>query len=102
VTFTTLGLRGARDIAVGANGGRVTGMIGWQHAFGDITPTGLHAFAGGDPFAISGTPIGRNSARLELGLELDLAPQTRLGVAYAGQFGSGTDHAIRARLDIRF
>lgn len=102
VTFATLGLRGAQDIALGAAGGRVTGMIGWQHAFGDITPTGHHAFAGGDAFAISGTPIGRNSARLELGVELDLAPQTRLGVAYAGQFGSGADHAIRARLDIRF
>ncbi|AZO16519.1 hypothetical protein EJ069_18445 [Mesorhizobium sp. M2A.F.Ca.ET.043.05.1.1] len=45
------------------------GFLGWRHAFGDTAPTIGVAFAGQDPFTIAGTPIARDAALIDLGLD---------------------------------
>lgn len=77
--------------------------MGWRHAFGDTTPTSKANFAGSNPFTASGTSIGKNTAILETGLDFSLSKNTKLGIAYQGQFGSGiTENAFNVNLNARF
>ncbi|MCE8020457.1 autotransporter domain-containing protein [Halomonas sp. MCCC 1A11036] len=107
-TFATPGIRAETDLDLGLGegeetGARLYGTVGWRHAFGDVTPESTHAFAGSDAFTIAGSPIGRNALVLDTGLELDLTPNSTLGVSYQGQFASGMeDHGVSATLSIRF
>ncbi|RLP78198.1 autotransporter domain-containing protein [Xanthobacter tagetidis] len=102
-TFTTLGLRLARDVALGPTTATLRGSVGWRHAFGDVLPTVTQAFAGSDAFTITGAPIAQDAAVLEAGLDMRLAPGATLGVAYTGQFGDGvSDNGFNARLSVRF
>lgn len=102
-TFTTLGLRGSSDFAFGGMNATVRGMLGWRHAFGDVTPTSSFAFAGGDHFTIAGVPIARDSAVVEVGLDFNLASNAKLGLSYTGQFGGGTvDQGAKVDLAVKF
>lgn len=102
-TFTTLGLRASTDFAIGDITATTRGMAGWRHAFGDTTPLATHAFAGGDAFTVAGTPIARNAAVIEAGLDFDISPAATLGVSYSGQLGSGSsEHGGRIGLDVKF
>ncbi|WP_198419868.1 autotransporter domain-containing protein [Pseudaminobacter salicylatoxidans] len=47
-TFTTLGIRAQADVALGAVPATARAMLGWRHAFGDVTPEAGLAFAGGE------------------------------------------------------
>ncbi|MBT0778918.1 autotransporter outer membrane beta-barrel domain-containing protein [Paracoccus sp. pheM1] len=38
---------------------RTSGMIGWQHVFGDPVPRSIHGFAAGDAFAVAGSLVAR-------------------------------------------
>jgi len=103
-TFTTLGLRGSATFDL--NGASVTakGMLGWRHAFDDVTPTSRMGFAsGGNAFTIAGVPVARNAAVVEAGLDFALTPNTVLGVTYGGQFGSGiVDQSFKANFSAKF
>lgn len=79
-------------------------MLGWQHAFGDINPTAVVAFAsGGDPFEVSGAPIDRDAAVAEVGVEYRASSALTVGLNYAGQVGDHAyDNSVRGRLDYRF
>lgn len=102
-SFTTLGLRASGAIALGSVNATARGLVGWQHAFGDVTPVGSLAFAGGDVFAIAGVPVTRDAALIEGGLDVALSPRATLGISYAGQIGSGfSDQSMNAHLDVRF
>jgi outer membrane autotransporter protein len=104
VTFTTLGLRASTGFDLG-NGMTATarGMLGWRHAFGDVTPTSTMAFAGGSPFTVAGVPIARNGAVADLGFDVNVTPDAVLGLTYGGQFGSGvTDQTLRGNFAVRF
>lgn len=102
-TFTTLGLRGATDFALGGIDATARGMLGWRHAFGDVTPTSVFAFAGGDQFTIAGVPIARDAAVIEAGLDLNMSANATLGLSYTGQFGSGTvDQGAKVDLGVKF
>ncbi|WP_171026147.1 autotransporter domain-containing protein [Mesorhizobium comanense] len=102
-TFTTLGLRGSTDFALGGINATARGMLGWRHAFGDVTPQSTFTFAGGGPFTIAGVPIGRDSALIEAGLDLLLAPNAKLGLSYTGQFGGGVaDQGAKVDLGVAF
>ncbi|TPI53940.1 autotransporter outer membrane beta-barrel domain-containing protein [Mesorhizobium sp. B3-1-1] len=102
-TFTTLGLRGATDFALGGIDATARGMLGWRHAFGDVTPTSAFAFAGGDQFTIAGVPIARDAAVIEAGLDLNMSANATLGLSYTGQFGSGTvDQGAKVDLGVKF
>ncbi|RVA34424.1 autotransporter outer membrane beta-barrel domain-containing protein [Mesorhizobium sp. M7D.F.Ca.US.004.03.1.1] len=102
-TFTTLGLRGSTDFALGGMNATARGMLGWRHAFGDVTPTSSFAFAGGDAFTIAGVPIARDAAVIEAGLDLNMSANATLALSYTGQFGSGTaDQGAKVDLSLRF
>lgn len=51
-TFATLGLRASSQFKLGSTTATARGGIGWQHAFGDVTPETSLAFAGGSSFAV--------------------------------------------------
>lgn len=102
-TFITLGLRASTRFALGAMEATARGMLGWRHAFGDITPLSGFALAGGNGFTIAGVPIAKDAALVEAGLDFTLSPQASLSLSYAGQFGSGaTDQSFKANLGIKF
>jgi outer membrane autotransporter protein len=78
-------------------------MLGWRHAYGDVTPEASLAFSGMGDFEISGLPIARDAALLEAGLDVDLTPATTFGLTYQGQIASDIqDHGFRADLTVRF
>lgn len=89
LTTTTLGLRGRQDIMLGSISAALRAGLGWRHTFGDVQPSTTMAFAGGDSFSVTGAPIARNAALVELGLDGNLSRNTTLAVGYSGQFGSG-------------
>ncbi|MER9657252.1 autotransporter domain-containing protein [Mesorhizobium sp. M0152] len=102
-SFSTLGLRGSTDFELGGVNATARGMLGWRHAFGDVTPTSTFAFAGGDAFIIAGVPIARDAALFEAGLDLQLAAYATLGLSYSGQLGSGVfDQGARVNLRVKF
>lgn len=103
-TFTTLGLRGSTSFDLAGANLTAKGMVGWRHAFGDVTPLSTMRFAsGGNAFSIGGVPIARDAAVFEAGLDLALSPVATLGVSYGGQFGSGlSDQSVRASFNVKF
>ncbi|WP_179298075.1 autotransporter outer membrane beta-barrel domain-containing protein [Mesorhizobium carmichaelinearum] len=102
-TFTTLGVRASTDITLGGVAATARGMLGWRHAFGDVTPLSTVAFAGGDSFTIAGVPIARDTMLVEAGFDVQLARNATLGLSYAGQFGADAfDNGFKANLGIKF
>lgn len=78
-TFTTLGLRSA-------------------------TPSNTQAFRGGDAFQVAGAPVAKDAALVELGIDVAVAANAQVGVAYGGQFGgnSNRDQSAMARFNWKF
>lgn len=103
-SFSTLGLRAAPSFSLGGAKLTARGTLGWRHAFGDVTPLSAMQFAsGGDSFRIAGTPIARNAAALDTGIDIALTSRAVLGIAYGGQFGSGaSDQSVRASFNLGF
>jgi outer membrane autotransporter protein len=61
------------------------------------------SFAGGDPFNVTGTPIDKDTALIDLGLNLGITDSVTLGVNYGGQFGKrATDHGVQAGISVKF
>jgi outer membrane autotransporter protein len=105
VGYSTLGVRAAAA-AEPVAGVTVTphGCVAWQYSFGDTTPAQAFAFASnGILFEISGVPIVPNSALIEVGLDIDFAPDATLGLSYVGQLaGELRDNGVQGRLNWRF
>ncbi|WP_156884769.1 autotransporter domain-containing protein [Stappia stellulata] len=102
-TLTTLGLRFDTALPVRFAQARARFGIAWEHAFGDITPLSAHGFAGGGGFVVAGTPLARDRAVLEAGLDLALTPRARLDVSYQGRFdGASRSQGVNGALRIRF
>lgn len=102
-TFSTLGLRAAHKFGFGATEGTMRAMVGWRHAMGDITPEARHAFWAGDAFIVAGVPIAKDSAVVDVGVDLAIARDASFGLSYSGQIAnSARDHGIKANLRIRF
>ena len=103
VTFSTLGLRWAADLPFDGLPVDVSGMFGWRHAFGDVTPATRFAFTGGIPFEIEGVALARNTAVIEAGATARLSKTARLSLSYAGEFGGGSEvHSARVKLVVNF
>ncbi|MGO4739733.1 autotransporter domain-containing protein [Bosea sp. 2KB_26] len=105
VAFTTLGLHLGSQIDLGE--GMVLSMrstLGWRHAFGDMAPKALMAFAsGGSPFTIAGTPIARDALVADAGIELALSRAASLSLSYSGQFGNkAQENAVKGNVVWRF
>ncbi|WP_160116691.1 autotransporter domain-containing protein [Pseudovibrio ascidiaceicola] len=102
-TFTSIGLRAETRANLGQFTAKLSAQAAWQHAFGDVTPVVNHAFAGGEDFSVSGTPIAKDALLLHLGASVDLGRNTTLGLAYDGRFGSGfTDQGLKANIALKF
>ena len=103
-TYSTLGLRVSADLPVAAGRLAVRGLLGWQHAFGDVTPGTAMDLAGeGGGFTITGAPIDENALLIGAGLDYLLNADLRLSLAYEGQIGShANDNAIKASLSYQF
>ncbi len=103
--FSTLGLRADKSLLI--SDGTVLSLeavAGWEHAFGDVSPTTSVAFDAGSPFTVEGAPIARNSAVLALGFDLMSDDGNfSLGAAYGGKFnGDATSHDLDVTVRIRF
>lgn len=102
-TYGTLGIRGSTDFNLGGLQTKANGMIGWRHAFDDVTPTVSHAFNGSSNFTVSGVPLAQDVAIVEVGFTTSLSETLDLGVSYNGQFGSRVqDHGVRGDLSWKF
>jgi outer membrane autotransporter protein len=102
---STLGLRAGADIAqIGTAKLSATGMLGWRHAFGDVTSQSSFDFAGSsDRFTISGTPIARNALVAQAGIDLAIDRQFGLGLSYSGQVADDArDNAVQGKLNWQF
>ncbi|QVQ26092.1 autotransporter outer membrane beta-barrel domain-containing protein [Achromobacter deleyi] len=89
VGTTTLGLRAQTTFDVKETAGRLRGMLGWRHAYGDVNPEAKMSFDGSQPFTVAGTPLARDAAVMEVGVDLAMSKNATLGLAYSGQFGDG-------------
>jgi outer membrane autotransporter protein len=102
-TFTTLGLRASSSFTLGGMATTARGMLGWKHAFGDVTPVSRQAFTGSDAFTIAGVPLAQDSAIIEAGLDIAISKSATLGIAYNGQFGNGNaQNGVNATLEVKF
>jgi len=97
--FTTLGLRASTTFAIGGISATARGLIGWRHAFGDVSQTASLAFAGSSGFGVAGVPIAEDAAVLDAGVDLAVKKNLTLAVGYTGQFGDGVkDQGVKASL----
>jgi outer membrane autotransporter protein len=102
-TFTTVGLRASTDLDIAGVPSVARGTIGWMHAFGDVDPVSSARFATGDSFSVSSTPIDRNAAMLEAGVDFTITPASTLSLTYNGQIGSNAyDHGANAKFRVKF
>jgi len=102
-TFSTLGLRAFSEFEMGGVPARLRGMVGWRHAFGDTTPVTRVSFAGGNSFSVTGTPLARDMAVVEAGLDLGMSEAATLNLSYDGEFSRPTQrHGFNARLQVAF
>ncbi len=101
---TTLGVRAETQIAAtGAFNAALFGSLGWRHAIGDLDAASTMQFSGGDAFEISGTPLDRDAALVEAGLNLGFSDSVKGSLSYNGELGAtARDHGIFARLSARF
>lgn len=99
-SFATLGVRGSLALS---DKSRLTGTLGWRHAFGDTVPERTQAFLGGSPFTVGGVPLARNVAVLEAGIDSELTPGLTLSATYSGQLASRVrDHGVKLNLRWKF
>jgi len=102
-TFTTIGLRASTDLDIAGVASVARGTIGWMHAFGDVDPVSSARFATGDSFSVTSTPVDRNAALLEAGVDLTITPASTLSFTYNGQIGSNAyDHGANVKLRVKF
>ncbi len=103
VTYSTLGLRGTTEFAVGGTITTARAMLGWRHTFGGQTPSASLAFANGNPYTLAGAPIAEDVAVIETGLDFNLTNAATLGLSYSGSLArNAQDHGLRADLKMRF
>ncbi len=106
VGYSSLGLRMASGMALsGGMALEARASAAWQYAFGDTTPEARMFFlsAPGAGFTVGGVPLAENTALLEVGADLILNEQARIGLSYVGQFADNTTvNAVQASLAWRF
>lgn len=106
VGYSSLGLRVATTMEL-PNGMALKphASVAWQYAFGDITPEAQMAFLSvpAANFTVAGVPLAENTALVEIGADLNISEQARIGVSYVGQFADNvTVNAVQANLTWRF
>lgn len=98
-TSTTLGLRAAAGFDIADTQVTLRGMLGWQHALGEVTPDASFKLNNGSDFDIEGAPIAKDTLNVEAGFDLALSSEATLGASYAGQFAEDTEgHTFKVTL----
>lgn len=101
--LTTIGVRWWANLPIDQMPISASGMLGWRHAEGDLSPSARLAFAGASPFTIAGVPIARDALVVEAGISARLSKSARLAITYLGEFGDGArSSAGRANLIVDF
>lgn len=102
--YSTLGLRVATTMQVWGSTLTPHATVGWQHAFGDTTPTSTMQFLGGTtPFSVSGVPIAEDALLLQAGLTYALSQKATLGASYTSQLAStAAQNAFTAQFSLKF
>jgi outer membrane autotransporter protein len=102
-TFSTLGLRAFSQFELGGMQATARGMVGWRHALSCAAATTRFNFAGGTGFSVSGTPVAKDTALVEAGLDLAIRENVSFGLSYDGQYSRRTqEHGFNARLRVAF
>ncbi|OYX12056.1 MAG: hypothetical protein B7Z15_10610 [Rhizobiales bacterium 32-66-8] len=101
---TTLGLRAAARLTFAGRTVTPSLTLGWQHAFGDLTPEAQMRFAGGlTAFTVAGVPIAQDAALVGADLGVALSDRASLTVSYLGQIGSAAaQNAFTAKAALQF
>ncbi len=94
--YSTLGLRWGSSVVAGDMVWRNHAMVGWRHAYGDLTPERTMTFAEtGASFLVAGAPVAGDSAVVEAGVDVAAGAAT-VGVTYSGALsGSASSHAVK-------
>jgi autotransporter-associated beta strand protein len=96
-TVATVGLRSSVSVGDGID---AHAKLGYQRAYGDLTPIDRQRFLdGGDTFVIQGAPLARNAGIADLGVNFVIGRHTTVGASYQGRFGGGSKDQ-GARLDV--
>ena len=104
VATSTVGVRGQTSLGLGLDAPvSLHGLVGYRRAYGDVVPKALLSFGTGPAFLIAGTPIGRDALVAQAGLDVRVARDATLGIAYTGQVGErAQDHAVKGNFTYRF
>lgn len=106
VGYSTLGLRVATAMELSSGMAlEPHASVAWQYAFGDITPEARMSFLSvpGADFTVAGVPLAENTALVEVGADLRISEQARIGLSYVGQLADEvTVNAVQANLRWRF
>ena len=104
VGYGTLGVRAGTTVQWDGTTLIPHGSLAWQYAFGETTPEQALAFAStGIGMVIEGAPIARNSALVEIGVDIVAAPGATLGLSYIGQYSDDfSDTGLRGRFTWKF
>ena len=104
-TYSVLGGRISHEFDLG-DGAVLTasGRLGWQHAFGDVTPATSLSFTGTfTPFSVAGVPINQNAALVEVGIGYSPLPSVTLGIYYAGQLApNAQENSLNGTVGFKF
>uniref|UniRef100_UPI0039EDF1B9 autotransporter outer membrane beta-barrel domain-containing protein n=1 Tax=Bordetella sputigena TaxID=1416810 RepID=UPI0039EDF1B9 len=101
--FSTLGLRGTSHFTFNGTDFLLKGMVGWRYAVGDVRPVATESFQGGSSFDISGAPIARNQAVVDVGVGVHITRNATISLSYNGQYSSrNTDQGVLGALNIAF
>ncbi|KGM53412.1 hypothetical protein N799_07470 [Lysobacter arseniciresistens ZS79] len=105
-TLSTLGVRfdvnlsGAQPAATGLH---LRGGLGYRNASGDTVAEGVHAWAGGQSFTVTGAPLAESSTVAEAGIAAQLGERSLLEFSYSGQFADeARDHGASVRYSLTF
>lgn len=102
--YSTLGVRAATTLDLNGRALTPSLTLGWQHAFGDTTPTATMRFAGGTlPFQVLGVPIAEDALLVQAGVAYALSEAAALAVNYTGQLaGAAAQNAFTAQFALKF
>jgi outer membrane autotransporter protein len=101
IAFSTLGLKVETTNSPTGWALRVEG--GWEHGFGDLSPSASLRFGSGPSLLVDGAALSRNAAKLDVDLVWHPIAKIALTAGYAGRLGSrGQDHGVRTTLALNF
>jgi subtilase-type serine protease len=103
VGFGTLGARVNHQWQTDKTLWQASLSAGWQHAWGDLSPTTTLAFATGANYTVSAAAIATNAAVIEVGIGANFGPSSRLNVVYSTTLaGQSSSQMLQAQMNWTF